>query len=36
MRQIQIRKPVKRTTSVRRTDLGELDLRTPSGRVLPF
>jgi hypothetical protein len=30
MRQIQIRKPAKRTT------LRELDLRTPSGRVLPF
>jgi hypothetical protein len=30
MRQIQIRKPVKRTTVV------ELDLRTPSGKVLPY
>jgi hypothetical protein len=30
MRQIQIRKPAKKTTPQ------ELDLRTPSGRVLPF
>jgi hypothetical protein len=30
MRQIQVRKPDKRIT------LRELDLRTPSGRVLPF
>jgi hypothetical protein len=30
MRQIQICKPVKRTS------VSELDLRTPSGRVLPF
>jgi hypothetical protein len=30
MCQIQIRKPVKRTT------VRELDLRTPSGRLLPY
>jgi hypothetical protein len=30
MRQIQIRKPVKKTSP------SALDLRTPSGRVLPF
>jgi hypothetical protein len=30
MRQIQIRKPVQKTTS------RELDLRTPAGRVLPY
>jgi hypothetical protein len=30
MRQIQIRKPTKRTT------VRELDLRSPSGRLLPF
>jgi hypothetical protein len=30
MRQTQIRKPANRTAS------GELDLRTPSGRVLPY
>jgi hypothetical protein len=30
MRQIQIRKPVKPTTII------ELDLRTPSGRQLPY
>jgi hypothetical protein len=30
MRQIQIRKPTKRTT------VAELDLRTPSGRVLAY
>ncbi len=37
MRQIQIRKPAKKTTrSTTKTTRGELDLRTPSGRVLPF
>jgi hypothetical protein len=30
MRQIQIRKPTKRTT------VRDLDRRTPSGRILPF
>jgi hypothetical protein len=30
MRQIQIRKPAKRTTVL------ELDLRTPSGKILPY
>jgi len=30
MRQIQIRKPTKRTT------VREIDLRTPSGRLLPY
>jgi hypothetical protein len=30
MRQIQLRKPARKTAP------GELDLRTPSGRVLPF
>jgi hypothetical protein len=30
MRQIQIRKPVKPTTVL------ELDLRTPSGKILPY
>lgn len=30
MRQVQIKKPTKRTT------VWELDLRSPAGRVLPF
>jgi hypothetical protein len=30
MRQVQIRKPVKPTTVL------ELDLRTPSGKILPY
>ncbi len=37
MRQEQIRKPVKQTIRARaRRRSEELDLRTPSGRVLPY
>ena len=37
MRQIQIRKPTKKTTRVTdRTDGNGLDLRTPSGRLLRY
>jgi len=37
MRQIQIRKPTKKTTRVTdRTDGYGLDLRTPSGRLLRY
>jgi hypothetical protein len=37
MRQIRIQKPAKKTTrSTTRTDRYELDLRTPSGRVLRY
>ena len=36
MRQIQVRKPVRRTTRAARDPRDELDLRTPTGRVLPY
>jgi hypothetical protein len=37
MRQIQIHKSAKKTTRAKtRTDRYQLDLRTPSGRVLPY
>jgi hypothetical protein len=37
MRQIRIQKPARKTTrAATRTDRYELDLRTPSGRVLPY
>jgi len=37
MRQIQIRKPAKKTArATTRTGGDHLDLRTPSGRVLPY
>jgi hypothetical protein len=37
MRQIQIRKPARKTTrATARTDRYQLDLRTPSGRVLRY
>jgi hypothetical protein len=37
MRQIQIHKQTKKTTrATSRTHRYELDLRTPSGRVLPY
>lgn len=37
MRQIRIQKPTKKTTRAStRTDRYELDLRTPSGRVLRY
>lgn len=37
MRQIQIRKPTKKTVRTStRTGGSDLDLRTPSGRVLPY
>jgi hypothetical protein len=37
MRQIRIRKPTSKTTKANtRTDRYELDLRTPSGRILPY
>ena len=37
MRQVQIRKPTKQTTGAKaRRAQDELDLRTPSGRTLPY
>ncbi len=37
MRQIQIDKPTKTTTTARiRADRYQLDLRTPTGRLLPY
>jgi hypothetical protein len=37
MRQVQIRKQTRKTTrAASRADRYELDLRTPSGRVLPY
>lgn len=36
MRQIQIRRKPSRRTTTRRTTTTTLDLRTPSGRPLPF
>jgi hypothetical protein len=37
MRQIRIEKPTKKTVRTKtRADRYELDLRTPSGRVLPY
>jgi hypothetical protein len=36
MRQIQIRRRPSRRTTTRRTTFTTLDLRTPSGRPLPY